>query len=197
MIRVTERDIFESLKPERRLAAIMFTDMVGYTALGQRNESLSLVLVEDQRKLIRPILARHNGREVKTMGDAFLVEFSSALDAVNCAVEIQQALHESNLTLPVEKRVVLRIGVHLGEVTHRKGDVYGNAVNVASRIEPLADPGGICISDQVYAQLKNRFELPLLSMGKRVLKNVQDPMEVYRIMLPWEPPENNALSNQA
>jgi class 3 adenylate cyclase/tetratricopeptide (TPR) repeat protein len=195
-VRVTEHDIFELLRPERRLAAIMFTDMVGFTALGQKDESLSLALVEEHRRLIRPILSRHNGREVKTMGDAFLVEFASALEAANCAVGIQQALHASNMMLPEEKRVVLRIGLHLGEVTHRRGDVLGDAVNVASRIEPLAEPGGICISDQVHAQLKNNYELPLLSMGKKLLKNVQDPMEVYRIVLPWQPSKNNVMSNQ-
>ncbi|MGD0550963.1 MAG: adenylate/guanylate cyclase domain-containing protein, partial [Candidatus Bathyarchaeia archaeon] len=105
----------------RRLAAIMFTDMVGYTALGQRNESLSLALVEEQRKLIRPILSRHNGREVKTIGDAFLVEFPSALDGVRCAYDIQRAAREYNISAPTEQRIHLRVGVHLGDVVESQG----------------------------------------------------------------------------
>jgi hypothetical protein len=112
----------------------MFTDMVGYTALGQRNESLSLALVEEQRKLIRPILVRHSGREVKTIGDAFLVEFPNAVDAVRCGYDIQRAIREFNLSLAPEKRIHLRIGVHLGEVEESEKDISGDAVNVASRI---------------------------------------------------------------
>ena len=120
---------------QRRLAAIMFTDMVGYTAIGQRNESLSLALVEEQRKLIRPILTRHNGREVKTIGDAFLVEFPNALDAVRCAYDIQRATREFNFSLAEEKRIHLRVGLHLGDVVESQGDISGDTVNVASRIE--------------------------------------------------------------
>jgi class 3 adenylate cyclase len=124
----------------------MYTDMVGYTALGQRNESLSLALVDEQRKLIRPILARFGGTEIKTMGDAFLVEFSNALDAVRCAYEIQRATREYNIPLLPESRIHLRIGLHLGDVLESKGDISGDAVNVASRIEPLSADGGVCLS---------------------------------------------------
>jgi len=171
---------------ERRLAAIMFTDMVGYTAIGQRNESLSLILVEEQRKLIRPILRRHSGREIKTMGDAFLVEFPNALDAVRCAYDIQRATREFNVSLPAEKRIHLRVGLHLGDVVESKGDISGDAVNVASRIEPLAEDGGVCLTRQVYDHVKNKFELPLVSLGPRPLKNVGEPVEVYRVAMPWE-----------
>src|SRR5215831_5155811 len=124
---------------ERRLAAIMFTDMVGYTALGQRNESLSLVLVDQQRQLVRPILQQHNGREVKTMGDSFLVEFKSALDAVNCAYDIQKATREHNTNIPESEKLHLRVGVHLGDIVETEGDVSGDTVNVASRIQSLAE----------------------------------------------------------
>ena len=171
---------------ERRLAAIMFTDMVGYTALGQRNESLSLALVEEQRKLIRPILSRHNGREIKTIGDAFLVDFPNALDAVRCAYDIQRATREFNISLPDEKRIHLRVGVHLGDVVESLGDISGDAVNVASRIEPLAEDGGVCITRQVYDHVLNKFELPLVSLGPKTLKNVSARVEVYKMVMPWE-----------
>jgi adenylate cyclase len=163
----------------------MFTDMVGYTALGQRNESLSLALVEEQRRLIRSILARHNGREIKTMGDAFLVEFPSALDSVRCAYDIQRATREFNISLPEEKRIHLRVGLHLGDVVESQGDISGDAVNVASRIEPLAEDGGVCLSRQVFDQVQNKFELPLTSLGPRALKNVSAPVEVYKVVVPW------------
>ncbi len=165
----------------------MYTDMVGYTALGQRNESLSLALVEEQRKLIRPILSRHNGREVKTMGDAFLVEFLSALEAVRCAYDIQRATREFNISLSEEKRIHLRVGIHLGDVVESQGDISGDAVNVASRIEPLAEDGGVCLTRQVYDHVQNKFELPLRTLGPRNLKNVSGTIEVYRVELPWGP----------
>ncbi|MGD1055372.1 MAG: adenylate/guanylate cyclase domain-containing protein, partial [Nitrososphaerales archaeon] len=171
---------------ERRLAAIMFTDMVGYTALGQRNEALSLALVEEQRKLIRPILGRHGGREIKTMGDAFLVEFPNALDAVRCAYDVQRATREFNISLPSDRRIHLRVGLHLGDVTESQGDISGDAVNVASRIEPLAEDGGVFLTRQVYDHVQNKFELPLESLGTKSLKNVSEPLEVYRMVMPWD-----------
>ena len=170
----------------RRLAAIMFTDMVGYTTLGQKNESLSLALVDEQRKLIRPILNKHDGREVKTMGDSFLVEFSSALNAVRCAYDIQRAAREFNISLPEERRVHLRIGVHLGDVMHSRGDISGDAVNVASRINHLADDGGVCLTRQVWDHVQRKFELSLKSLGPQSLKNVNAPVEVYRMEMPWD-----------
>jgi len=171
----------------------MFTDMVGYTALGQRNESLSLALVEEQRKLIRPILARHNGREVKTIGDAFLVEFTNVLDAVRCAYDIQRAVREFNIPISADRRIHLRVGVHLGDVIESQGDISGDAVNVASRIEPLADDGGVCITRQVYESTHNKFELPMASIGMKSLKNVGEPMEVYKMEMPW----SQAVSKEA
>src|SRR5207244_5385761 len=127
---------------DRRLAAIMFTDMVGYTALSQKDEGYSLQLLKEQRKLVRPFLPKHSGREVKTFGDAFLVEFASALEAVRCAFDIQQALHELNSGRRPAGRVLLRIGVHVGDVVHSQNDVNGDDVNVASIKDPLAERGG-------------------------------------------------------
>src|SRR5213594_1136236 len=163
----------------------MFTDMVGYTALAQRNESLSLALVDQQRRLIRPILNRHNGREVKTIGDGFLVEFSSAMDAVRCAYDIQRTTREFNISAPAEQKLHLRIGVHLGDVVEAQGDISGDAVNIASRIEPLAEDGGVCLTRQVYDHVQNKFELPLTSLGPKSLKNLNSPMEVYKMVMPW------------
>ena len=172
----------------------MFTDMVGYMALAQRNESLSLAIVEEQKKLVRPILNLHNGREVKTMGDAFLVEFSSALAAVRCAYDIQGATRDRNIALPEESKIRLRIGIHLGDVVESQGDISGDAVNLASRIEPLAEAGGVCLTRQVYDQVVNKVELPLSSVGMRVLKNVNAPVEVFKMTMPWE--ETKSSSGQ-
>ena len=166
------------------MAAIMFTDMVGYTALGQKNESLALALVEEQRKVIRPILARHDGREVKTIGDGFLVEFPSGLESARCAYDIQRAVREFNLSLPDERRLHLRIGIHLGDVVETEGDISGDAVNVASRIEPLAEDGGVCVTQQVYDQVHNKLELPLEALGPKPLKNA-GTLEVYKMVMPW------------
>lgn len=164
----------------------MFTDMVGYTALGQKNESLSLALVDEQRRLIRPILNRYKGREVKTIGDGILVEFSSALDAVTCSYDIQRTTREFNVSRPVEHKLHLRIGVHLGDVTESHGDISGDPVNIASRIESLAEEGGVCLTRQVYDHVQNKFELPLTSLGPKSLKNVSSSIEVYKIVMPWD-----------
>jgi adenylate cyclase len=179
-------DVFSSVAMSRRLAAVMFTDMVGYTALGQRDESLSLALVDEQRKLIRPILVRHSGREVKTIGDAFLVEFASALDAVRCAYDIQRSIREFNFAQPQEKRLHVRIGIHLGDIVFQgDGDISGDTVNVASRIEPLADDGGVCFTRQVSESIKGKFDLEIQSLGEKSLKNVTDPIEVFKVVMPW------------
>ncbi|TMI68841.1 hypothetical protein E6H16_01125 [Candidatus Bathyarchaeota archaeon] len=171
---------------KRRLAAIMFTDMAGYTALGQKNESLSLALVEEQRKLLRPVFGRHNGREIKTMGDGFLVEFSNAMDAVRCAYDVQRASREFNISQQGDQRITIRIGLHLGDVVESQGDISGDAVNIASRIQSLAENGGISLTRQVYDQVQNKFELPLESLGTKSLRNVRAPLEVYKMVLPWD-----------
>src|SRR5256885_5512306 len=126
---------------QRKLAAIMFTDMVGYSALAQSDDKLALELLEEHRELLREILPRFNGAEIKTIGDAFLVEFHSALEAAQCAIEVQRALAKRNHDVPNERRVEIKIGIHIGDVVHRGGDVYGDGVNIASRIEPLPGAG--------------------------------------------------------
>ncbi len=125
----------------RKLAAIMFTDMVGYSALTQRDEALALALLREQRQLLRPIFAQYGGREVKETGDGFLVVFASALQAARCAIGIQKALVQRNSSEAAERRIQVRIGLHLGDVEVRDGDVFGDGVNIAARPEPLAEPG--------------------------------------------------------
>lgn len=159
----------------------MFTDIVGYTRMAQADESLALKLLEDHRRIVRPLLEKHNGTEVKTMGDAFLVEFRSALGAVLCAVEIQRKMAERNSRAEEGERMQVRIGVHLGDVVHGSGDVFGDAVNVASRIEPQAEPGGVCISQQVYDNIRNKTDLEFVRMGDIELKNVDLPTGIYRV----------------
>lgn len=169
------------IESERRLAVLMFTDMVGYTAIAQRDEALAMELLEEQRRLVRGYVARHRGREVDSIGDGFLVEFTSALEAVRCAVEIQSALREANEKRPAEKRIWIRIGIHLGDVIYNGTQVAGDAVNIASRIEPLAPPGGVCVTAQVHASVLNKFEGTFESLGRPELKNVATPIEVFRI----------------
>lgn len=172
----------DAMQGERRLAAIMFTDTVGFTGLGQRNEALMMQLLNDQRRMMRPFFEKHRGREVKTTGDGFLVEFASALDAVRCALGIQGKLREENVTRPEETRILVRIGIHLGDVIHTGEDLAGDAVNIASRIEPLASPGGVCVSAQVYGSVLNKVECRFESLGAPTLKNVASPVEVYSIV---------------
>jgi adenylate cyclase len=171
---------------QRRLAAIMFTDMVGYTALAQRNEALALELLEEHRRILRSIFPRFNGTEIKTIGDAFLVEFQSALEAAQCALEIQRTLAKRNHDVSPEQRIELRIGIHVGDVVHREGDVYGDGVNIASRIQPVAGIGGICISVDVERQIHNALEARFEKLAPVELKNVEVPMDLFRIVLPWE-----------
>jgi adenylate cyclase len=168
---------------ERRLAAVMFTDLVGYTALSQANEARAISSLEGHRGLLRPLFSKHNGREVKTIGDAFLVEFDSALEAVECAIDIQKAVHEEGTGS--SRGASVRIGIHVGDVVHRQGDVYGDAVNIASRIYPLARAGEVCISRQVYDQVSNKLPYPLTKLEPTELKNVFVRIDVYRVELPW------------
>src|SRR5712671_3314741 len=171
---------------QRKLAAIMFTDMVGYTALAQRNEALALELLEEHRRILRSIFPRFNGTEIKTIGDAFLVEFQSALEAAQCAIEIQRTLAKRNHDVAGDRRIEVRIGIHVGDIVHREGDVYGDGVNIASRIQPVAGIGGICISVDVERQIHHALEARFEKLAPIELKNVEMPMDLFRIVLPWE-----------
>jgi class 3 adenylate cyclase/tetratricopeptide (TPR) repeat protein len=171
----------------RHLRAIVFTDVVGFTRLGQRDEPGALRKLETYRGLLRSLFPRYSGREVKTMGDGFLVEFESALEATEWAVESQRQLFQHNRR-PNADPIEVRIGIHLGDVIHKENDVYGDAVNVASRIEPLAEASGICVSGPVADQVRNKVPYGFTPLDHPVLKNVETPFAVYSIDLPWVAP---------
>jgi predicted ATPase/class 3 adenylate cyclase len=176
----------QETKHSRRLVAIMFTDMVGYSALAQKNEALALELLEEHRRLLRPMFPMYDGKEIETAGDAFFVEFASALEAARCAVAIQTILHERNAGVPAERQILLRIGLHIGDVVYMDDHVHGDGVNIAARLEPCAEAGGICLSEDVARQIQNKLDLPLQRHGRRQLKNIDLPMEIYSIVLPWQ-----------
>jgi adenylate cyclase len=166
----------------RRLAAIMITDVVGFTASAQANEADALARLREQEEILRPLFGPFKGREIKSTGDGFLVEFESALGALECAVEIQRRMRERNSNRrrpPLE----LRIGIHAGDVEESGGDIFGDAVNIASRVEPLAEPGGVCLSEPVYVQVRSKVPYYLENIGAKTLKGVREPMEVYRVVL--------------
>jgi adenylate cyclase len=172
---------------ERRLAAIMFTDVAGFSALSRRDEALALRLLEAHRRIVRESISRHNGREIKTIGDGFLVEFAASLGAVTCAMEIQSAMSEFNAARQDDQRVLVRIGIHLGDVIHLGSDVAGDAVNVASRIEPLAPPGGLCITAAVHSSIAGRLSHSFESIGSPQLKNIDTQIEIFRLVGSGEP----------
>ncbi len=168
----------------RRLAAIMFTDTVGYTASTQADEGRTLDLLRQQAELVRPLVAVHQGKEIKSTGDGFLVEFDSALKATQCAVNIQRRIYERNAEGGLAP-IRIRIGIHLGDVVQNGTDILGDAVNIAARIEPIAEPGGICVSGAVYEQVRNKIPDKLEKLAPTALKGLQSPMEIYRVVLPW------------
>jgi len=168
----------------RRLAAIMFTDTVDYTAATQTDEARTLSSLRDQQALIRPLLAAHRGREIKSTGDGFLVEFDSALTATQCALEIQRRILEWNSENPLSP-IQIRIGIHLGDVVQRGNDILGDAVNIAARIEPMAEPGGISVSSAVREQVWNKIPDKLEKLPPTTLKGLQGSVDIYRVVLPW------------
>jgi adenylate cyclase len=170
----------------RRLAAIMFTDTVDYTASTQSDEAGTLELLQQQQTLIRSLLAPHRGREIKSTGDGFLVEFDSALKATQCAVEIQRRIAERNAEGALAP-IQIRIGIHLGDVVERGTDILGDAVNIAARIEPVAEPGGICVSGAVREQVWNKIPHKLEKLPPTVLKGLQGSMDIYRVVMPSTP----------
>jgi len=172
----------------RRLAAIMFTDMVGYSSRAQADEAAALALLDRHNRLLRPIFSKFHGHEVKTVGDAFVVVFESALEATRCALDVQRMLHYYNLRAPESWKIRIRIGVHVGDVVQTGGDVLGDSVNIAARIVALAGPEGICLTQQVYDQVANKAGASFAKMPPVSLKNLRASGSIYRVVPVWEEP---------
>ena len=167
---------------ERRLAAILAADAVGYSRMMREDERGALALLQKHRsEVIDPGIAKHRGRTVKLMGDGLLAEFSSVVEAVNCAAEIQRSMAGRNAGSQGRREMAFRIGVHLGDVIVEDGDLYGDGVNIAARLEGIAERGGICISRQAYDQVERKIALGYRSLGPQTLKNIPDPVEVFAI----------------
>ena len=165
---------------ERRLAAILATDVVGYSRLIRADEEGTLAALKSLRaNLIDPLIVVHHGRIVKLMGDGMLVEFASVVDAVRAATEIQQAVVEHHADIPAEQSIALRMGINLGDVVIDGDDIYGDGVNIAARLEGLAEPGGICISGGVYDQIRDRLDHAFEDQGEQLVKNIDRPVRVW------------------
>ena len=182
----------------RKIAAILVSDVVGYSRLTGADEDRILARLRALRSdLIDPTIAVHHGRVVKRTGDGAIVEFRSVVDAVNCAIEIQRAMVERNAEVAPDKRIEFRVGVHLGDVVEESdGDLMGDGVNIAARLEGVAKPGGICISDDAFRQVKGRLDLKVSDLGAVKLKNIAEPMRAYALEV-GAPPEARLSANRA
>src|SRR5271167_2298074 len=167
----------------RKLAAILCSDVVGYSRLAGADEDRILARLRALRSdLIDPTITVHNGRVVKRTGDGALVEFRSVVDAVRFAIEVQNAMVERNAGVPPERQIVFRIGIHLGDVVEESdGDLMGDGVNIAARLEGIAAPGAICLSEQAYWQVRGRLDLKVSDLGQTQLKNITEPIRVYSL----------------
>src|SRR6195952_5139223 len=167
----------------RKLAAILVSDVVGYSRLAGADEDRTLARLRTLRSdMIDPTIAVHHGRVVKRTGDGILVEFRSVVDAVRCAIELQNGMVERNAGLPPERRIEFRLGIHLGDVVEESdGDLMGDGVNIAARLEGICKPGGICLSEDAFRQVKGRLDLPVTDLGPTQLKNIAEPVRVYAL----------------
>jgi TolB-like protein/class 3 adenylate cyclase/Flp pilus assembly protein TadD len=173
----------EEQRVQRRLAAILAADVVGYSRLTGADEEGTLARLRAlRRELIDPTIAAHGGRIVKTTGDGILVEFASVVDSVRCAFEVQRGMASHNINVAVDKRIELRVGVHLGDVVVEDDDLLGDGVNVAARLEGIADPGGVFLSGDAYRQVQGKIEIEVEDLGERPLKNIAQPLRVYRVL---------------
>ena len=169
---------------ERRLAAILAADVAGYSRLMGADEAGTLARLQaHRRELIDPKIAEHKGRIVKTTGDGLLVEFPSVVEAVACAVAVQRGMGEQNTETPDEQRIVFRVGINLGDIILEDGDIFGDGVNIAARLEGLAEPGGICLGGSAHEQVRDKLDLAFEDLGEQQVKNITRAVRVYRIRL--------------
>jgi adenylate cyclase len=168
---------------KRRLAAILTADVKGYSRLMGEDEIATLRTLTAYRRITDALIRQHQGRVVGSAGDSVLAEFASVVDAVQCAAEIQRTLEAKNAELPEHRRMEFRIGINLGDVMVEGEQIYGDGVNIAARLEALADGGGICISGVVYDQVKNRLALKYDDLGEQQVKNIAEPVRVWRVSL--------------
>ena len=174
---------------ERRLTAVLAADVAAYSRLMGRDEEGTLANLKSFRKtLVDPAIAAHRGRIVKTTGDGMLVEFASAVDAARCAVEVQCSIARQNAGVPQELRIEFRIGIHVGDIIIDDNDIFGDGVNIAARLEGIAEPGGICISDDAHRQIRGKIDLAFDDIGEQALKNIAEPMRAWHIRLASEAP---------
>ena len=167
---------------ERRLAAIMAADVVGFSRLMQEDERGTFERLQSQRsKIIEPSISKHRGRIVKIVGDGFLVEFSSVVEAVQCAVELQKRIREQNKDVDEARRIAYRIGVNLGDVIVAEDDIYGDGVNIAARLEGMAEAGGIMISGTVHEHVDRKLDLRFEDLGQKGFKNISEPVQVFAV----------------
>jgi adenylate cyclase len=168
---------------ERRLAAILAADVVGYARLMEQDETGTLTILKERRNVIlNPLVAFHKGRIVKVMGDGVLIEFASAVNAVRCALELQQKMSEANTAVDEDRAIVLRVGINLGDVVVGGSDIYGEGVNIAARLESIAEPGTVYISGTVYDQVKGKLKLDYKEIGPQSLKNIAEPVRTYVVI---------------
>lgn len=180
----------------RRLAAIMFTDIVGFSRLTNQNPLRARELNEEHQKIVRAYLQKYEGFERQTTGDGFFIEFKSAIQAMNCAIEVQQALHDRNLTRSSENQVQIRIGLHLGDIFEKNNEIFGDGVNIASRLEALAEPGGVCVSKTFCDLVKSNWsEHKFSSVGGVQLKNIEGEFELFKFNFPWQKKEEKKLKS--
>jgi adenylate cyclase len=171
-------------RAERRLAAILAADIAGYSRLMGADEEGTLARVKaHRRELIDPKISEHRGRIVKTTGDGILIEFPSVIEAVSCAVAVQRGMAERNAGTPEEERISFRVGVNLGDIIVEDGDIHGDGVNISARLEGIAEPGGICISEDAFRQVRGKVDAEFQDIGEQSLKNIARPLRVYRIRL--------------
>jgi TolB-like protein/class 3 adenylate cyclase len=183
---------------QRRLAAILAADVVGYSRLMEQDEAGTLAALKERRRaVLNPLVTQHQGRIVKLLGDGVIVEFASAVNALECAVELQRAMAQANQGVADDRQIVLRIGINLGDVIVEGSDLYGDGVNIASRLESLAEPDGICISGSVHDQVRRKLRLGFEDIGPQTVKNIADPVQVYRIHPGVPAKDSHASTEQA